>query len=129
MANTKVGRFIKRMYGTQVTSHVRQLDDMKLIGGDEIKKVPKRQTQRNIFSKSVQDVRLAVHGDDFVCLSDDDGLKRKTWERLDSKIQTQYEHQSGEHVTRETTRPFQRKMKHTIQICLYETFFSSPKTD
>ena len=41
---------------------------------------------------------MAVHGDDFVCLSDEDGLKHidsllkskytaKTWERWDSKIQ------------------------------------------
>ena len=46
-----------------------------------------------------QDVRMAVHGDDFVCLSDDDGsntstvfsnpnTQRWTWEHFDSKIQT-----------------------------------------
>ena len=28
-----------------------------------------------LFHNPNQDVRMAVHGDDFVCLSDDDGLK------------------------------------------------------
>ena len=52
-----------------------------------------------LFHNPNQDVRMAVYGDDFVCLSHDDGLKhidnfsnpntqRKTWEHLDSKIQT-----------------------------------------
>ena len=28
-----------------------------------------------LFHNSNEDVRVAVHGDDFVCLSDDDGIK------------------------------------------------------
>ena len=32
-----------------------------------------------------QDVRMAVHGDDFVCLSDDDGLKH-----IDSLLKSKY---------------------------------------
>ena len=52
-----------------------------------------------LFHNPDQDVRKAVHGDDFVCLSDDDGLKHidslpkskytaKDMGTLDSKIQT-----------------------------------------
>ena len=45
----------------------------------------KRETQRSIVSQSKQDVRMAVQGDDFVCLSDDDGLKH-----IDSLLKSKY---------------------------------------
>ena len=38
-----------------------------------------------MFHNAVQDVRMAVHGDDFVCLSDDDGLKH-----IDSLLKSKY---------------------------------------
>ena len=38
-----------------------------------------------LFHDPNQDVRMAVHGDDFVCLSDDDGL-----EHIDSLLKTEY---------------------------------------
>ena len=37
--------------------------------------LPETQTQCSIFHNPNEDVRMAVHGDDFVCLSDDDGFK------------------------------------------------------
>ena len=38
-----------------------------------------------MFHNPNQDVRMAVHGDDFVCLSDDDGLKH-----IDSLLKSKY---------------------------------------
>ena len=38
-----------------------------------------------LFRNPNQDVRMAVHGDDFVCWSDDDGLKH-----IDSALKTKY---------------------------------------
>ena len=38
-----------------------------------------------LFHNPTQDVRMAVHGDDFVCLSDDDGLKH-----IDSLLKSKY---------------------------------------
>ena len=38
-----------------------------------------------LFHNPNQDVRLAVHGDDFVCLSEDDGLKH-----IDSLLKSKY---------------------------------------
>ena len=94
----KVGRLVKSMYGTQDASHICQLDFVKLICG-ELGGFRRSKHSAALFHNPIQDVRMAVHGDDFVCLSDDDGLKkltvfsnpntqRKTWEHLDSKIQT-----------------------------------------
>ena len=67
----KVGRLIKSMYGTQDASHIWQLDFVNLICG--VTRLPN------------QDVRRAVRGDDFVCLSDDDGLKH-----IDSLLKSKY---------------------------------------
>ena len=94
----KVGRLIESMYGTQDASHIWQLDYVDLICG-ELGGFRRGKHRAELFHNPNQDVRKAVHGDDFVCLSDDDGLKhidsllksktqRKTWEHLDSKIQT-----------------------------------------
>ena len=60
----KVGRFFKSMYGTQNASHIWQLDHVNLIcekfGGS------RRDTRSAaLFHNPNQDVRMAVHGDDF----------------------------------------------------------------
>ena len=94
----KVGRLVKSMYGTQDASHIWQLDYVNRICG-ELGGSRRGKHSAALFHNPNQDVRMAVHGDDFVCLSDDDGLKhidsllksktqRQTWEHLDSKIQT-----------------------------------------
>ena len=77
----EVCRLVKSMCGTQDASHIWQLDYVNLICGEFGGK-----HSAALFHNPNQDVRMAVHGVDFVCLSDDDG--RKTWEHLDSKIQT-----------------------------------------
>ena len=180
----KVGRLVKSMYGTQDASHIWQLDCVDLICG-ELGAFWRGTHNAALFHNPNQDVRMAVNGDDFVCLSDDDGLKHidsllkskyrakdmgtlgfedsdvknllwlnrySEWDltNLDSWhsepdlrptyhqwIGTQYEHESGEHATRETTRQtgVRRKTKSvseerwssTIQICLHETFMSGPR--
>ena len=77
----KVGRLIKSKYGTQDASHIWQLDYVNLICGESAG------FQRVKHSAHIpnQDVRMAVHGDDFVCLSDDDGLKH-----IDSLLKSKY---------------------------------------
>ena len=40
---------------------------------------------QHLFHNTNQDVRMAVHGDDFVCLSDDDGLKH-----IDNLLTSEY---------------------------------------
>ena len=70
----KVGRLVKSMYGTQDASHIWQLDCMNLICG-ELGGFRRSKHSAALFHNRNHDVRLAVHGDDFVCLSDDDGLK------------------------------------------------------
>ena len=62
----KVGRLIKSMYGTQDASHIWQLDLVNLICG-ELGKLPKSKHSAALFHNPNQDVRMAVHGDDFVC--------------------------------------------------------------
>ena len=69
---------------------------MNLIGG-ELGGFRRGNHIAAMFHNTNEDARMAVHGDDFVCLSDDDGLKhidsllkpntqQKTWEHLDSDI-------------------------------------------
>ena len=93
----KVGRLVESTYGTQDTSHIWQLDDVNLICG-ELRGFRRGKRSAALLHNPNQDVRMTVHGDDVVCLSDDDGLKhidsllksntqRKTREHLDSKIQ------------------------------------------
>ena len=94
----KVGRLVKSMYATQDASHIWQLDYVNLISG-ELGGFRRGKHSAALFHNPNQDVKMAVHVDDLVCLSDDDGLntstvfsnpntQRKTWEHLDSKIQT-----------------------------------------
>ena len=86
------------MYGTQDASHIWQLDYAKLICG-EFGGFRRGKRSAALFHNPNQDVIVAVHGDDFVCLSDDDGLNTSTvfsnpntqlmtWDHLESKIQT-----------------------------------------
>ena len=70
----KVGKLIKSMYGTQDASHIWQLDYVNLICG-LLGGFRRGKHSAPLFHFPNQDVRMAVHGDDFVCLSDDDGLK------------------------------------------------------
>ena len=70
----KVGRLVKSMYGTHDVSHIWQLDYVNLICG-ELGGFRRGKHSAALFHSTIQDVRMAVHGDDFVCLSDDDGLK------------------------------------------------------
>ena len=70
----KVGRLIKNMYGTQNASHIWQLDYANLICG-ETGGFRRGKHSAALFHNSNEDVRMAVHGNDFVCLSNEDGLK------------------------------------------------------
>ena len=70
----KVGRFIKSTYGTQDASHIWQLDYVNLVCG-ELGGFRRGKHSAALFHNPNQDVRMAVQGDDFVCLSDDDGLE------------------------------------------------------
>ena len=62
------------MHGTQDASHIWQLDCVNLICG-ELGGFRRGKHSEALFHYPIQDVRMAVHGDDFVRLSDDDGLK------------------------------------------------------
>ena len=63
----KVGRLVKRMYGTQGASHVWQLDYLNLICG-ELGRFRRGKHSAALFHNPNQGVRMAVHGDDFVCV-------------------------------------------------------------
>ena len=80
----KVGRLIKSMYGTQDASHTWRLDYVNLICG-ELRGFRRGKHCATLFHNPNQDVRMTVHGDDFVCLSDDDGLKH-----IDSLFKSKY---------------------------------------
>ena len=72
------------MYGTQGASHIWQLDYVNLICAD-LGGFRRGKHSAALFHNPNQDVRRAVHGDDFVCLSDDDGLKH-----IDSLLKSKY---------------------------------------
>ena len=80
----KVGRLVKSMYGTQDASHIWQLDYVNLICG-QLGGFRRGKHSAALFHNPNQDVRLAVHGDDVVSLSDDDGLKH-----IDSLLKSKY---------------------------------------
>ena len=80
----KVGRLIKSMYGTQDASHIWQLDYVNLICG-ELRGFRGGKHSAALFHNPNQDVRMAVHSDDFMCSSDDDGLKH-----IDSLLKSKY---------------------------------------
>ena len=56
------------MYGTQHASHIWQLDYVTLICG-ELERIRRGKHSAALFNNSNEDVRMAVHGDDFVWLS------------------------------------------------------------
>ena len=62
----KVGRFIKSNYGTQDASHIWQLDYVNLICG-ELGGFRRGKHSAALSHNPNHDVRMAVHGDDFVC--------------------------------------------------------------
>ena len=64
--------------------HIWQLDYVNLISG-ELGGFRRGKHSAALFHNPNQDVRMAVHGDDFVCLSDDDGLKH-----IDSLLISKY---------------------------------------
>ena len=72
------------MFGTQDASHIWQLDYVNLICG-ESGGFRRGKHSAALFHNPNQDVSMAVHGDDFVCLSDDDGLKH-----IDSRLKSKY---------------------------------------
>ena len=80
----KVGRKVKSMYGTQDACHIWQLDYVNLICGG-LGGFRRGKHRAALLHNPNEDVRMAVHGDDFVCLSDDDGLKH-----LDSLLKSKY---------------------------------------
>ena len=80
----EVGRLVKSMYGTQDASHIWQLDYVNLICGD-LGGFRRGKHSAALFHNPNQYVRMAVHGDDFVCLSDYDGL-----EHIDSLPKSKY---------------------------------------
>ena len=72
------------MYGTQDASHIWQLAHVNLICG-ELGGFRRGKHSAALFHNPNQDVRMAVHGDDFVRLSDDEGLKH-----IDSLLKSKY---------------------------------------
>ena len=72
------------MYGTQDASHIWQHDYVNLIC-EELGSFRRGKHSAALFHNPPQDVRMAVHGDDFVCLSDDDGLKH-----IDGLLKSKY---------------------------------------
>ena len=80
----KVGRLVKSMYGTQDASHIWQLDHVNLICG-ESEGFQRGKHSAALFHNPNQEVRMAVNGDGFVCLSDDDGLKH-----IDTLLKSKY---------------------------------------
>ena len=72
------------MDGTQDAFHIWQLDCVNLICG-ELGGFLRGKHSAALFLNPIQDVRMAVHGDDFVCLSDDDRFKH-----IDSRLKSKY---------------------------------------
>ena len=70
----KVGGLVKSMYGTLDASHIWQVDYVNLICG-ELGGFRRGKHSAALFLNPNQDVRMTVHGDDFVCLSYEGGLK------------------------------------------------------
>ena len=80
----KVGRLVKSMHGTRDASHIWQLDYVNLICG-ELGGFRRGKHSAVLFHNLNQYLRMAVCGYDFVCLSDDDGLKH-----IDSLLKSKY---------------------------------------
>ena len=72
------------MYGTQDASHIWQLDYENLVCG-ELGDFRRGKHSAALFHNPNEDVGMAVHGDDFACLSDDDRLKH-----IDSRLKSNH---------------------------------------
>ena len=81
MSKTKL---INSVYGTQDASHIWQLYYVNLICR-ELGGFRRGKHRAALFHNPNQDVRIALRGDDFVCLSDDDELKH-----IDSLLKSKY---------------------------------------
>ena len=81
-----VGRLLKSMYGTQDASHIWQLDYATLFC-DPTQNGTFVRGKHNaaLFYSAQMDARMVVHGDDFLCLADDDGLQH-----VDDKLRSRY---------------------------------------
>ena len=84
MAKTKLADWSRAFWGTQDASHIWQLDHVNLICG-ELGAFRRGRHSAALFHNPNLDVRMALHGDGFVCLSDDDGLKH-----IDSYLKSKY---------------------------------------
>ena len=73
------------MYGTQDASHIWQLDYVNVTCGELGGFRRGKHSAAVLLHNPIQDVRMTVHGDDFVCLSDDDGLQH-----IDSLLKSKY---------------------------------------
>ena len=69
----KGGRLIKSTYGTQDASRMWQFDHANVVCG-ELGGFRSGKHSAALFHNTTLDVRMAVHRDDFECLSDEDGL-------------------------------------------------------
>ena len=79
-----IGKLIKSLRGTQDASRIWQLDFVKLVCG-ELGGFRRGKHSSTLFHNAKLDVRIAVHGDDFVCLSDEDELNH-----IDSLLKSNY---------------------------------------
>ena len=84
MARTKLADWSRVCMELRMASHIWQLDHVNLICG-ELGGFGRGKHSAALFHNPIQVVRMAVHGDDFVCLSDDDGFKH-----IDSLLKSKY---------------------------------------
>ena len=94
------------MYGTQDASHIWQLDHVNLICG-EFGGFRRGKHSAALFHNPNKDVVMPVHGDDFACLSDDDGLKIHL---QTSQVQT--------HCERHGNTIFRRVKSPVVETCV-----------
>ena len=80
----KVGRLILSTHGLRMLPTSGNLYNVNLVFG-ELGGFRRGKHSAALFHNPIQDVRMAVHGDDFVCLSGDDGL-----EHIDSLLTSKY---------------------------------------
>ena len=104
-----VGRLVKSMYGTQYASHIWQFDHVNLICG-ELGGFRRGKHSAALFHNPNEDVWMAVHGDDFVCLSDDVGLKH-----IDCLPKSQH---TGERHGKTGIRRFRREKPSVVESCV-----------
>ena len=74
----------EHVWNSRCFPHLAKLEYVNLICG-ELGGFRRGKHSAALFHNPNEDVRMTVHGDDFVCLSDDDGLKH-----IDSLLKSQY---------------------------------------